>query len=146
MTDRVLAQIASLAKASLADLKTQWRDLLGTVPPGINRDYLERRIAYRLQELAYGGLSTKTRARLDILAKTAKKGSSPRTRMRAQNRPIAGTRLIREWQGVEYSVTVMQTGFDYQGRPYASLSAIARQITGTRWNGPAFFGLRAERP
>jgi hypothetical protein len=66
--------------------------------------------------------------------------------MRAQKRPIAGTRLIREWQGVEYGVTVMQTGFDYQGRPYASLSAIARQITGTRWNGPAFFGLRTERP
>jgi hypothetical protein len=146
MTDRVLAQIASLAKASLADLKAQWRDLLGTEPPGINRDYLERRIAYRLQELAYGGLSTKTRARLDILAQTAEKGSSPRTRMRAQNRPIAGTRLIREWQGVEYSVTVLQTGFDYQGRPYASLSAIARQITGTRWNGPAFFGLRAHGP
>jgi hypothetical protein len=96
MTDRVLAQIASLAKASLADLKAQWRDLLGTEPPGINRDYLERRIAYRLQELAYGGLSTRTRARLDILAKTAEKGSSPRTRMRAQNRPIAGTRLVRE--------------------------------------------------
>jgi hypothetical protein len=145
MTDRVLARIAALAKASLPDLKGQWRDLFGTEAPGINRTYLERRIAYRLQELAYGGLSDATRARLTELAKTADRGSSPRTRMRAQDRPIAGTRLLRVWQGVEHSVTVMQTGFDYQGRSFASLSAVARQITGSRWNGPAFFGLREQR-
>ena len=145
MTDRVLAQIAALAKASLPDLKAQWRELFGKEPSGINRVYLERRIAYRLQELAYGGLSDATRARLTELAKTADRGSSPRTRMRAQDRPIAGTRLLRVWQGVEHSVTVMQTGFDYQGRSFASLSAVARQITGSRWNGPAFFGLREQR-
>jgi Protein of unknown function (DUF2924) len=145
MTDRVLAQIAALAKASLPDLKAQWRELFGKEPSGINRVYLERRIAYRLQELAYGGLSDATRARLTDLAKTADRGSSPRTRMRAQDRPIAGTRLLRVWQGVEHSVTVMQTGFDYQGRSFASLSAVARQITGSRWNGPAFFGLREQR-
>src|SRR5216684_614529 len=130
MTDRVLAQIAALAKASLHNLKAQWRDLFGTEAPGINRAYLERRIAYRLQELAYGGLSEPTKARLTDLAKTADRGSSPRTRMRAQDRPIAGTRLLRVWQGVEHSVTVLQTGFDYQGRSFASLSAVARQITG----------------
>jgi hypothetical protein len=145
MTDHVLAQIAALAKASLADLKAQWRDLFGTEAPGINRAYLERRIAYRLQELAYGGLSEATKARLTDLAKTADRGSSPRTRMRAQDRPIAGTRLLRVWQGVEHSVTVLQTGFDYQGRSFASLSAVARHITGSRWNGPAFFGLREQR-
>lgn len=145
MTDSVLAQIASLARASLPELKAQWRDLFGTEAPGINRAYLERRIAYRLQELAYGGLSETTRARLAELAKTADRGSSPRTRMRAQDRPIAGTKLLRVWQGVEHSVTVLQTGFDYQGRSFASLSAVARQITGTQWNGPAFFGLREVR-
>jgi hypothetical protein len=145
MTDRVLAQIAALAEASLPDLKAQWRDLFGTEAPGINRAYLERRIAYRLQELAYGGLSEATKARLASLAKTADRGSSPRTRMRAQDRPIAGTRLLRVWQGVEHSVTVLQTGYDYQGRSFASLSAVARQITGSRWNGPAFFGLRERR-
>jgi hypothetical protein len=134
-----------LTKASLVDLKAEWRALFGTEPPGINRVYLERRIAYRLQELAYGGLSTTTKAHLDAQAKTADKGTSPRTRMRAQDRPLAGTRLLRVWNGVEHSVTVRQTGFEYQGRFYASLSAVARHITGTPWNGPAFFGLREKR-
>jgi hypothetical protein len=145
MTDSVLAQIAALAKASLPELRAQWRDLFGKEAPGINRAYLERRIAYRLQELAYGGLSDTTRMKLDALAKTADKGSSARTRARAQDRPIAGTKLLRVWQGVEHSVTVLQTGYDYQGRSFASLSAVARHITGSRWNGPAFFGLRDQR-
>ena len=145
MTDRVLAQIAALAKASLPDLKSQYHDLFGAEAPGINRAYLERRIAYKLQELAYGGLSQATPARLDALATTADKGSSARTQMRAQDRPLAGTRLLRVWKGVEHSVTVLQTGFEYQGRPFTSLSPIAKAITGTSWNGPAFFGLREKR-
>jgi hypothetical protein len=63
----------------------------------------------------------------------------------AQERPIAGTRLVREWKGVEQTVTVRDDGFEYQGRPYKSLSAVARQITGTRWNGLVFFGLKNQR-
>jgi len=145
VTDRVLAQIAALAKASLPELKAQYRDLFGAEAPGINRAYLERRIAYRLQELLYGGLSQASQARLAALAMTVDKGSSPRTRLRAQDRPLAGTRLLRVWNGVEHSVTVLQTGFEYQGRPFTSLSAVARHITGTPWNGPAFFGLREKR-
>ena len=66
-------------------------------------------------------------------------------RMRGDDRPIAGTQLIREYQGVEHLVIVTRDGYDYQGRPYKSLSAIARGITGTRWNGRVFFGLRASR-
>ncbi len=142
MSTSILARIAALAKATLPELKGQYRDLFGTDASGINRAYLERRIAYRLQELTYGGLTHATQARLEKLALSAEKGSTPRTRMRAQDRPIAGTRLIRAWNGVEYSVTVTQTGFEYQGRPFSSLSAIVRQITGTPRNGPAFFGLR----
>jgi hypothetical protein len=145
VTDRVLAQIAALAKASLPDLKAQYRDLFGADAPGINRSYLERRIAYRLQELAYGGLSQATQARLESLAQTADKGSSPRTRMRAHDRPLAGTRLLRVWNGVEHSVTVLQTGFEYRGRPFTSLSAIARHITKSPRNGPEFFGLREKQ-
>ena len=143
MTDRVLAQIAALAKASLPELKAQYRDLFGVEAPVPNRSFLERRIAYRLQELAYGGLSQATQARLEALAQTAVKGSSPRSRIK--DRPLAGTRLLRVWNGVEHSVTVLQTGFEYRGRPFASLSAIAREITKTSWNGPAFFGLREKR-
>jgi hypothetical protein len=145
VTQRVLAQIAALAKATLPDLKAQYHDLFGVEAAGINRAYLERRIAYRLQELAFGGLSQATQVRLDALAQTVDKGSSARTRTRAQDRPVAGTRLLRLWNGVEHSVTVLQTGFEYQGRPFTSLSAIARHITGTPWNGPAFFGLREKR-
>ena len=66
-------------------------------------------------------------------------------RMRASDRPIAGTRLLREYQGVECAVTVLANGFEWQGRPYKSLSAIARAITGTRWNGLTFFGLKNRR-
>lgn len=146
MTERLLAQIAGLSKASLTDLKVMWRDLFGAAVPAINRDFLQRRLAYRLQELAYGGLPESSRSKLDQMAKGMGRGSSPRTRMRAQDRPVAGTRLVRDWQGVEHSVTIRQTGFEYQGRPYASLSAIARAITGTQRNGPEFFGLRSKHP
>lgn len=141
----MLARIAKLREASLSDLKAQWHDLFGFEAPGINRNYLERRLAHRLQELAFGELPARSKARLEALAKTADSGSSPRTRLRAQSRPIAGTRLIRVWEGREYSVLVMQTGFQFMGRTFASLSAVARLITGTRWNGPAFFGLREKR-
>ena len=65
-------------------------------------------------------------------------------RQRAPARLLAGTRLCREWRGAEHVVTVLQDGFDYQGRRYESLSAVARAITGTRWNGPLFFGLRSK--
>ena len=64
---------------------------------------------------------------------------------RVDDRPIAGTRLIREWQGVEQTVTVLSDGYEWQGRPYKSLSAAARAITGTRWNGLVFFGLKSQR-
>jgi hypothetical protein len=66
-------------------------------------------------------------------------------RIRGDDKPIAGTQLISEYQGVEHSVTVLHDGYEYQGRPYQSLSAIARAITGTRWNGRVFFGLRPSR-
>jgi hypothetical protein len=129
VTQRVLAQIAALAKASLPDLKAQYRDLFGAEAAGINRAFLERRIAYKLQELAFGGLSQATQARLEALAKAADKGSSPRTWMRAQDRPLAGTRLLRVWKEVEHCVTVRQTGFEYQGRPFASASPQSPSIS-----------------
>src|SRR5262249_12412743 len=94
----------------------------------------------RIQELAYGGLKPETIERLDALAEELCQGGRPRAG--TDGRPISGTHLIREWQGVEHCVTVRDDDFEYQGRPYKSLSAIARTITGTRWNGPLFFGLR----
>jgi Protein of unknown function (DUF2924) len=143
MADTVLAQLATLKTAPVADLKQKWRDLFEREPPPYNRRFLESRLAYRIQELAYGGLSEEMVERLDALADSLD-GKASRRSFPA-NRPIAGTRLIREWKGTEHCVTVRHAGFEYQGRPYRSLSAIAKHITGTQWNGLVFFGLKNTR-
>lgn len=141
MTDPVLVQLAALKTATAPALKAKWRELFESEPPPYNRRFLESRLAYRIQELTYGGLSQEALERLDAIADELE-GKTPKRRTALHNRPIAGTRLLREWQGVEYSVTVRHNDFEYQGRPYKSLSAIARHITGTNWNGLVFFGLK----
>ena len=148
MTDTVLAQLATLKTASIGALKDKWRELFDREPPPYNRRFLEHRLAYRIQELGYGGLKPETMKRLRQLGEQLDGGDPARRRQAANERPIAGTRLIRDYQGVEHCVTVRDEDFEYQGRPYKSLSAIARAITGTRWNGLLFFGLknRGARP
>lgn len=146
MSDTVLARLAALKTMPTPDLKRQWRDLFETEPPPYNRRFLESRLAYRIQELAYGGLKPETVARLEVLGEELfGSNGKPARRIDNSHRPIAGTRLIREWQGIEHCVTVRDRDFEYQGRPYKSLSAIARSITGTRWNGWIFFGLKNQR-
>jgi hypothetical protein len=140
---QVLARLAALQTAPAADLKKQWRELFGKEPPPFNRPYLVSRLSYRVQELAYGGLKPETVDRLVALGEQLDGGNVVLRRIRADSRPLAGTRLIREWQGVQHVVTVRVSDFEFEGRPYQSLSAIARHITGTRWNGWTFFGLRA---
>lgn len=139
---QVLARLAALQTAPTADLKKQWRELFGKEPPPFNRPYLVSRLSYRVQELAYGGLRPETVDRLVALGEQLDGGNVVLRRIRADSRPLAGTRLIREWHGVQHVVTVRQDDFEFEGRPYQSLSAIARHITGTRWNGWTFFGLR----
>jgi hypothetical protein len=145
LADSVLARVAALKAMPIPALKQQWRELFETEPPPYNRRFLEHRLAYRIQELAYGGLKPETIKRLKGIAEDLDGGDLMRRRQLANDRPIAGTRLIREWQGVEHCVTVRDADFDYQGRPYRSLSAVARAITGTRWNGLIFFGLKNRR-
>jgi hypothetical protein len=146
MTDSVLARLAALKTAPVVELKRQWRDLFETEPPPYNRRFLESRLAYRIQELAYGGLKPETVKRLEQLGEQLYGGGNPvMRRIRHDDKPIIGTRLIREWQGVEHTVTVRDEDYEYQGRPYKSLSSIARAITGTRWNGWVFFGLKNMR-
>jgi hypothetical protein len=137
--------LAALKTTPTPDLKRQWRVLFESEPPRYNRRFLESRIAYRIQELAYGGLKPETIERLEALAEQFDSRDSVKRRIRMDDRPLAGTRLIREWQGVEHCVTVRDHDFEYQGRPFKSLSAIARAITGTRWNGWIFFGLKNQR-
>ena len=141
----VLGRLAALKTAAIPALKQQWRELFGAEPPPYNRRFLESRLGYRIQELAYGGLKPETLVRLEVLGQQFDGGKIIIRRMRGEDRPIAGTMLIREYQGVEYVVTVTRTGYEYAGQPYKSLSAIARAITGTRWNGRVFFGLRSSR-
>jgi hypothetical protein len=138
----VPARLAALPTLPIGELKAEWRSLFGTEPPPYNRRFLESRLAYRIQELAYGGLRPETLERLEALGEQLDGRNLTLRRIRRDQRPIAGTRLLREYQGVEHVVTVARDGFEWQGRPYQSLSAIARAITGTRWNGWVFFGLR----
>jgi hypothetical protein len=143
--DSIPARLAALKTTPTPGLKQQWRDLFATEPPPFNRRYLESRLAYRIQELTYGGLKPETIKRLEALGEQLDGGDRKKNRVRGDLKPIVGTRLLREWQGVEQIVTVTQDGFEWQGRPYQSLSAIARAITGTRWNGWVFFGLKNHR-
>ena len=145
MTNSVLARVAGLKALPIPALKQQWRELFDTEPPPYNRRFLEHRLAYRIQELAFGGLKRDTIERLRAIAENLDGGDPARRRRSENDRPIAGTRLIREYQGVEHCVTVRDEDFEYQGRPYKSLSALARAITGTRWNGLLFFGLKNRR-
>jgi len=143
--DPIPARLAALKTTTTPELKQQWRELFDSEPPPFNRRYLESRLAYRIQELAYGGLKPETIRRLEQLGEELDGSSPAKRRIRNDLKPITGTRLLREWQGVEYIVTVTADGYDWQGRPYQSLSAIARAITGTRWNGWVFFGLKNHR-
>ena len=141
-TDPIPARLAALKTMPTPALKAMWRDLFEGEAPAYNRRFLESRLAYRIQELEFGGLAPATVARLEALGEDLDGGKAEVRRRRADDRPIVGTRLIREYQGVEHCATVLADGFEYRGQPYKSLSAIARAITGTRWNGWVFFGIR----
>lgn len=145
MHDSALAQVAALPEKSTADLKQLWRELYDREPPPYNRPFLVKRLAYRIQELAMGGLSARAEAKLKALVEEEDRRMKGKQPLRKGDRPISGTRLIRAWQGVEHTATVLDDGFEHQGRKYKSLSAIARAITGTRWSGPLFWGLRNHR-
>jgi len=144
----ILNQLAELDGLTSEELKERWRALFGTEPPAYNRPFVIKRLAHRIQELAYGGLSETTRRRMDEILDEAgydENGAVQKDRRhpkKSPTAPVKGTRLIREWNGERHEVITLRVGYEYQGRQYKSLSAIAREITGTRWNGPMFFGLR----
>ena len=138
----VVAQLAALRKMSVVELKQRWEALFGTPAPNNSRSYLEVRLGNRIQELMLGGLSPDTRRVLDLLVKELEGKNTRKAIMTDPRKPVPGTRLLREWDGAEHSVTVLRDGFDWHGRKFKSLSAVARAITGTQWNGYRFFGLR----
>ena len=138
MTDTVLRQLSALPAMDMNALKALWKDLYDIEPPKSNRTFLIRRLSYRIQEIAYGGLTPETKKRIQRLKHDPNAGAAKRDR----SLPPTGTMITREYQGVEHRVTVLDDGFEYQGRRYSNLSVIARVITGTRWSGPVFFGLK----
>lgn len=138
----VLGQLAALQNLSVKDLKDKWQVLFSLPAPNNSRPYLELRLGYRIQELTYGGVSRDTRMALDCLADEVEGKVGRRPMTNDPRNPIAGTKLLREWNGVEHTVTVLGDGYDWQGRRYRSLSAVAKAITGTTWNGFRFFGFR----
>ena len=131
----VLRQLAVLQKMSKNKLREKWRDLYGTEPPGYSSAFMRKRLIYRIQELFYGGLPEHAAQ----VVRDAKKGGK---KDKESNRILPGTRFVRVWNGVRYEVITRQKGFEYNGCLYRSLSAVATKITGVRWNGPLFFGLR----
>ena len=142
-TDRtVLTRLAALKRMSVKEMKAEWVTLFGEAAPNNSRIFLEIRLGYRIQELTYGGPDRETRRMLDLLADEVEGVSRQKSQIADPRNPVAGTRLVRDWNGVTHTVTVLTDGFDWQGRKFKSLSAIAREITGTRWNGYRYFGLR----
>jgi hypothetical protein len=137
-------EIEELQKATSANLKQRWRALYGTeTPRRISRDLLIRALAYRIQEKALGGLKPSTRR---LLAKVATDASARRSIQVAPEPSLKpGTVLLREWHGTQHQVIVRENGILFDGKQYKSLSQIAYRITGTKWSGPLFFGLKANR-
>jgi hypothetical protein len=141
----ILARLAALKAMSVNELKAEWQELFAAPAPNNSRAFLESRLAYRIQELTYGGPDKQTRRLLDLLADEVEGTLTRKAQIADPRNPVVGTKLIREWDGVAHTVTVLKDGFDWGGQRYQSLSAVARAITGTRWNGYRFFGLRERK-
>ena len=137
--------LSRLPELDLSALRQQWRALYKTdASPHLSRDLLLRAVAYRIQEVAFGGLRPERQRQLRQIAQRFNQTGEIRQRPRLELK--SGTRLVREWRGRTHEVLVLDDGFSWQGTHYRSLSAVARKITGTRWSGPLFFGLKQNRP
>jgi len=146
-------QLAALREMTVNELREKFREVYGEPSRSRNKDYLRKKVAWRIQELAEGGLSDRAREKIDQLAAQTPmrwkkramaepQANVPTDPTRDPRLPAPGTVIIRAHQGVEHAVTVLVDAFEYRGERVASLSKIARAITGTNWNGFLFFGLQ----
>jgi len=161
MDSELWRELAQLRKSPVGVLRAKYREVFGEEPRSKHRNQLFRRIAWRMQAAGYAGLGEMARQRAHEIANVADIRLLPPRRFDVAAEPVAGvgrgksrfdrrippvgTVLKREYNGTSIAVKVLSDGFEYQGRRYGSLSAIATQITGTRWNGLAFFGLARTR-
>ncbi len=149
----VRAKIAQLQQMSVGELREEWRELYGEETRSRHKVWLFKRLAWRVQELEYGGLSERAKKRLEELMPNAELAlrlpksfmdgvePAPSRQIRDQRIPAAGIVLLRDYKGQKIAVTVLEDGFEWEGRSYRSLSAIAKEVTGAHWNGLRFFGL-----
>ena len=142
-TNKLPQRMAALNGLTAQQLRDEWRRLYRGQPPRLSRDLLIRSIAYRMQEVAYGGLSKATQRTLATMSKELEANGNitiaPDLRIRS------GARLVREWRGRTHTVIVTDDGFEYAGKAYASLTRIAHEITSAHWSGPRFFGLNRKQ-
>lgn len=141
MPNPTIPPLPALNQLSPPELRSLWHEAFGVLPPThAQRDLLVCCLFYRHQEIASGGIRTSTRRQLMKLAHDLAAGSAPD--LLDTSRIKCGTRLVREWQGRTHEVIAIADGFRYRDKAYKSLSVIARLITGTRWSGPVFFGVK----
>ena len=131
--DAVRRQLLSLGTLTREELTEKWKDLFGRTPPNYGTLFMRKRLAWRIQELFYGGIP-------EPLQRVLHSGGDP-LKARAKRSMRPGTILMRLWHGARHEVTVRQNGFEYRGLLYRSLSAVAKEITGAHWNGKRFFQL-----
>jgi len=139
--DDLAREVGSLSTLGSKALKDKWLALFSAEPPRqISRALMLRALAYRIQEKSLGGIKPATRR---LLMQFAHDGAAARTSVAAPSRTVKdGAVLVREWRGISHQVSVLEKGFCFRGKRYRSLSEVAREITGTRWSGPLFFGLK----
>lgn len=139
-SDDIEVEVKRLSTMPIVELRVRWRAAFKADPPkAFGPDLLRRSLAQKLQEDAYGGLPSATRKLLNQLITQSAKNNG---KIVMPRRIKPGAILVREWQGKTHRIAVLKEGFAFEGKPYSSLSEVARLITGARWNGPRFFGLR----
>lgn len=131
----IRVELARLQVMELHELREKWRELYGKDAPDCGKVFLRKQLAFRIQELRYGGISETAQSILEKIGETPKVRPNP-------GGVIPGTRFEREWKGTIHVVIATDTGFEYNGQNYRSLSGAAFAITGTQWNGKKFFGVK----
>ena len=138
----VTRQLAALRRMDIHELREKYAELYGYETSAVNMAMLRKRLAYRIQEIYFGGLTTAEKAILESIANKDAKAKLEKVKPQ-RGIIIEGTRFSREWHGRVYETVVTAEGkFEYDGRLFRSLSAVAKEITGTQWNGKAFFGIK----
>lgn len=143
--DSILAQVIDLPKMSLQEVKDYWIKIFKKDPPlRSKKHFLIKKLAYRLQETAYG-VNSDIETRIAHYADSYFAKGGKQKAKKSYQKPISGSKLVRIHKNIEYQVTVLEDGYEFEGCTYSSLSKIAKKITGTAWSGPAFFGLTQKK-